>query len=49
MKLMLSLSTNFNSVNNMQTFGAVDKGVVRDMTEEELEVASNKEEKVDSL
>lgn len=31
----------------MQTFGIVDKGVVRDMTEEELEAASNKEEKGD--
>jgi hypothetical protein len=31
----------------MQTFGTVDKGVVRDMTEEELEEASNKEEKGD--
>lgn len=47
MKLKPFLSINFNSVNNMQTFGVVDNGVVRDMTEEELEVASNKEEKGD--
>ena len=47
MTLMLFLSTNFNLVNNMQTFGVVDNGVVRDMTEEELEAASNKEEKGD--
>ena len=44
MKPTLFLSTNFNSVNNMQSFGIVDKGVVRDMTDEELEAATNKED-----